>query len=81
MSVGITDENHVALFDSTMELAFGPMFKSAEEANDFLEWLRLGEENERSFPYSNDVILSDPRTYRTDELFKLQLMFRDEKIN
>lgn len=36
---GVTTK--VALYDSTSDLAFGPLFDSEEDAEDFLAWLPL----------------------------------------
>lgn len=40
MSVRITDTTNVALYDSTTGHAFGPTFQSADDAQEFLDWLR-----------------------------------------
>jgi hypothetical protein len=38
MSLQITDDTHVALFENTGDWAFGPIFGSRAEAEDFLDW-------------------------------------------
>ena len=38
MSVQITDSEHVALYDSVSDTAFGPIWDSEEEATEFLKW-------------------------------------------
>ena len=38
MSVRITDDDSVGLYDSVTDWAFGPVFPSAEAAGDFLDW-------------------------------------------
>ena len=39
MSAQITDSTHVAFYCSTVGLAFGPVFDSQDDAEDFLERL------------------------------------------
>lgn len=52
MSVRVTSvEGKVALFDSTTGLAFGPVFASDDEAEEFLEHLRqIGTADPRHIP-------------------------------
>ena len=38
MGVHITGDTHVALYDSVTDTAFGPIFPSAEAAENFLHW-------------------------------------------
>jgi hypothetical protein len=70
MGVRITDEENVALYDSTSGQAFGPIFPSREEAADFLEWLVIEADEEATFQYrSMDVpFRADPRQYDGKEL-------------
>ena len=39
MTICVGDDSHVALYDSVNGWAFGPVFESAEHAEDFLAWL------------------------------------------
>lgn len=39
MSVQVTDNEKVAHYDSVTDIAFGPVFESAELANDYFEWI------------------------------------------
>lgn len=39
LGVRITDSTNVALYDSVSGVAFGPIFKDEDEAEDFLAWL------------------------------------------
>jgi hypothetical protein len=41
----VSDENVAALYCSTSGLAFGPIFVSHSEAEDFLSWLRNGRQD------------------------------------
>jgi hypothetical protein len=74
MGVRITDERHVALYDSTTGIAFGPTFESADEAEAFLVWYRRGFEKDgkaaidlRDYGTSALwVIGNDWRTFRDD---------------
>lgn len=52
MSVRITtQERKVALFDSTNGLAFGPVFETEDDAEEFLEHLtEIGERDPRFIP-------------------------------
>jgi hypothetical protein len=38
MGVRITDDRNVALFDSVTGYAFGPVFESRDDAEDFMAW-------------------------------------------
>jgi hypothetical protein len=38
--IGVSDANHVTLYDDTLMRAFGPVFSSGDHAEDFLTWLR-----------------------------------------
>ena len=81
MSVSITgSEGSVALYDSTTNVAFGPVFEDESRADSFLEWFREGYENERTFPYKHDVLkfVNDVRLYRPDELIELHQMWLTE---
>ena len=40
MNVRISDRTNVCLYCSTTGLAFGPVFASSFDAEDFLDWLR-----------------------------------------
>jgi hypothetical protein len=59
---GVTSK--VALYDSTNDTAFGPVFDTEEEAGDFLYWLDGG-----GFP--------DPRTLLPAALRELVFKFRE----
>ena len=70
MGVRITDSETVALYDSTTATAFGPLFSSEDEAQEFLDWLKEKAEKNNIFTYDGkDAIFeSDPRTYTDGEL-------------
>lgn len=38
MGIRITDSDHVAIYDSVSDWAFGPVFDSEESAQKFLNW-------------------------------------------
>jgi hypothetical protein len=80
MGVRITDREHVALYDSTTDTAFGPIFDSMAQAEDFLNYIRKGYENEATFRYGGEEILylSDPRIYRPDELDHLFKLWQED---
>jgi len=61
MSVRISDRTHVCLYCSTTGLAFGPVFASSFDAEDFLEWMTDEAE-------ANGVSSSDPRDLGNAEL-------------
>jgi hypothetical protein len=80
MGVRVTEiEGKAALFDSTTNLAFGPIFDSASEAEEFLNWLAEKEKNEETFPLLNDQLFfkADPRVYRLGEFEVIVQMFRE----
>jgi len=64
MGVRITDEQHVAIFDSVSGTAFGPTFSSSSSAQDFLDWLPRSE--------------GDPRDMRETRLMQLFDRWRQE---
>lgn len=50
MSVRITSPGKAALYDSTSDIAFGPVFESNYEAAEFLEWMEAeGRDDPRVF--------------------------------
>ena len=61
MSVHVSNKRNVCLFCSTTGLAFGPVFASEFDANDFLEWMTEQAE-------ANGVSSSDPRDLGNAEL-------------
>ena len=61
MSVHVSNKRNVCLFCSTTGLAFGPVFPSEFDANDFLSW--MSDEAE-----ANGVSSSDPRDLGNAEL-------------
>ena len=61
MSVHVSNKRNVCLFCSTTGLAFGPVFASEFDANDFLSW--MSDEAE-----ANGVSSSDPRDLGNGEL-------------
>jgi len=51
VSVQITNDRHVFRFCDTADVAFGPMFSSIDEAEDFLAHLEsIGERDPRIIP-------------------------------
>lgn len=61
---GVT--NKVALYDSTSDIAFGPLFETEDDAQDFLDHLEaIGER--------------DPRVIPTVQLAELAREFLDER--
>lgn len=63
-SAGVT--SHVALYDSTTGLAFGPLFDTEDDADDFLTHLeKIGER--------------DPRVIAAAELAELAREFLEER--
>jgi hypothetical protein len=83
VGVRVTDSTNVALYDSTSEVAFGPIFASSEEAEDFLEWLRSNSDRKRFFDYNRDrlMFMEDPREYLSDELTHLSQLWKDSREN
>jgi hypothetical protein len=73
-------EGVVALYDSTSGTAFGPVFDTPDDADDFLDWLKDGEKVERTIPFNNDnvLFLADPRIYRANELDELIRVWKEE---
>ena len=67
MSVHVSNKRNVCLFCSTTGLAFGPVFASEFDANDFLEWLR-----------ENDY--SDPRELSNPELALAYLGWQTRQV-
>lgn len=51
MSVQITNSTHVCLYCDTVDTAFGPIFDSEADAEEFLEWLgeTTGDSDARRF--------------------------------
>jgi hypothetical protein len=46
MSIRITNNETVALYDSTSGFAFGPTFDSEDDASDFLAWCNETDQND-----------------------------------
>ena len=60
MSVRVTaTEGRAALYDSVTDVAFGPVFDSAEEAEEFLKHLvEIGERDPRVIPAADLAVLA-----------------------
>jgi len=79
----ISDENATALYCSTSGYAFGPVFESRLEAEDFLYWLKNGRQNNeearaleaRRLPIGDG---SDPREWDVPSLGLLVSYWREE---
>ena len=56
MGVRVTDKTNVCLYCSTTGVAFGPVFASSFDAEDFLDWFR------------NNCVPPDPRDLTPTEL-------------
>ena len=61
MGVRVSDRTNVCLYCSTTGLAFGPVFASSFDAEDFLEWMTTQAE-------ANGVSSSNPRDLGNAEL-------------
>ena len=61
MGVRVSDKRNVCLYNSVTGLAFGPVFASNFDAEDFLDWMRTEAE-------SNGVSSTDPRDLGHGEL-------------
>ncbi len=83
MSVQIIDGGDVAaLYCDTDDVAFGPVFKSAEHAEDFCRWLRAGYEERVRNGYSMSWFHSpDPRWYREQDLRAHYGLWRSERVD
>lgn len=64
VGVRITDPTNVALYDSVSGFAFGPIFPSDLEAQEFLDWLPQGD---------------DPRDMRDDKIDGLYRQWQEER--
>jgi hypothetical protein len=80
VGVSITDQNHVALFDDTTDRAFGPIFGTEGDAEDFLQWLNEKYTAGKTFKYGNETLLfiEDPRVYRIYELDHVYELWKEE---
>ena len=71
MGVRITDDTHVALYDSVTDAAFGILFASKADALEFLDWLQESEGiDARMIPgsdWEDTVIRWKSVTGRTEE--------------
>lgn len=61
MGVRVSNRTNVCLYCSTTGLAFGPVFASSFDAEDFLDWMHTEAE-------SNGVSSTDPRDLGNAEL-------------
>lgn len=81
MGCRITENNEVALYDSTTNEAFGPIFEDHDSAQSFLDWLSAGERVARTFPTSKYGLMAftqDARVYNPAELQELHNMWLTE---
>lgn len=80
MGVRATNNNNVALYDSTTGMAFGPVFESTDDALDFLEWLREKYSKSKTFQFGTETLLfiEDPRVYRETELVEVVNLWKRE---
>ena len=56
MGVRVSDSQHVAIYDSVTDTAFGPIFESEADAESFLAYLRARDLDARAL---NDRILEE----------------------
>ena len=78
MGCRITEGTEVALYDSTTNEAFGPIFPSHSDAEEFIEWLYAGEKIARTFPSNKFGLMAftkDARVYHSHELQQLHQMW------
>lgn len=84
MAIAIVADDHAAaLYCTTSDHAFGPIFRSRREAEDFLAWLEYGRQDDervqrleaRRLPLGNG---SDPREWDTPSLELLVTYFRED---
>jgi hypothetical protein len=80
MSVRVTDEEHVALYDSTSGEAFGSVFENQHEAEHFLSWHEKKAEREELFMYGSHKVqyASDVRVYSRPMLTTVVTYWRME---
>lgn len=60
MSVRVTDEEHVCLYDSSSNEAFGPIFDNKFEAEHFLAWHQKCYEKDETFEYGKHRVQFAP---------------------
>lgn len=70
------EEGRAVLYCSTTGWAFGPVFRSSDEAERFLTWLRETPNQEKTLL---GLSKSDPRSYDEPVLERLYWNFRTEK--
>jgi hypothetical protein len=75
----ISDGTEAVLTCSTSGVAFGPVFDSEQEAEEFLEWLRENGPRIRSEAFYIGALGNgtDPRDFTTDALVGLRLRYLD----
>jgi hypothetical protein len=81
MGVRVTDEEHVALYDSVTDTAFGPIFDNTNDADDFLDWLKKKHENSQKFAYFGEAVEyhQDARVYGESILVHVVQTWREER--
>ena len=75
MGVRFTDQSHVALYDSVTDTAFGPLFKTWTEAEDFLAWF----DDKVAYRQFEGRVFRDVREVSPFLLELMQVMFRKDK--
>ncbi len=80
MSVRITDAENVAMYDSVTGTAFGPIFTSETECQEFQEWAKDKAANNHTFKYGHETLyfLADLRVYRDAELEHVHQLWNEE---
>ena len=80
MGVRTTDRAAVAMYDSVTGQAFGPVFDSTSDADDFLEWLTERMNTHIDFPLGDDRILytDDTRKYTHVQLMEVYLLWQKD---
>lgn len=73
--VGVYDgtEHRVVMVDSTRDVAFGPLFESADDATAFEHWFTSGQAAIAADGLGIEARtnVDDPRGYRADDLVRL----------
>lgn len=81
-------EHVVAMFDSVTGWAFGRVFSSAEQAEDFLRWLETADLTDAGGPISVLPVFrgqfgagDDPRAYSNGDLDRLRDLWREQRLD
>lgn len=75
----IAQDGRTVMYCNTSDTAFGPVFPDAEDAVEFMEWLKTAESPRQAYLAQRIDASGDPRNFQPYELERLWVRFLTER--